>query len=58
MMTDYFGDSIKYFEEALEIIKVATSDVEWNYPLDYAVAFEKAEKAIKKQVPEKVIVLN
>lgn len=37
-------------EEAIETIKVAVAEVEWNYPLDYAEAFEKAVKALEKQI--------
>ena len=35
-------------EEAIEIIKVAIAEVEWNYPIDYTVAFEEAIKALEK----------
>ena len=35
-------------EEAIEIIKVAIAEVEWNYPMDYTVAFEEAIKALVK----------
>ena len=42
-------------QEAIETIKVAISEVEWNYPMEYAVAFEKAIKALEKQIPKKVI---
>lgn len=41
------------YEEAKEIIKTAIAEVEWNYPLDYDVAFEKAIVAIEKQIPQK-----
>ena len=34
-------------KEAIEIIKTAIAEVEWNYPMDYAVAFEKAIEALK-----------
>lgn len=40
-------------EEAIETIKIAVADVEWNYPLDYSIAFETAIKALKKQIPQK-----
>ena len=39
-------------EEAIEIIKIAIAEVEWNYPMDYAVAFEEAIKALEKQIPK------
>ena len=38
-------------QEAIETIKTAIAEVEWNYPLEYAVAFEKAIEALEKQVP-------
>lgn len=34
-------------KEAIETIKVAISEVEWNYPMDYAVAFDIAIEALK-----------
>ena len=40
-------------EEAIETIKIAIAEVEWNYPMDYAVAFEMAISAIEKQIPKK-----
>ena len=36
-------------EEAIETIKTAISQVEWEYPLDYAAAFDMAIEALKKQ---------
>ena len=39
--------------EAIETIKVAIADVEWNYPLDYSIAFETAIEALEKQIPKK-----
>ena len=35
-------------EEAIETIKVAIAEVEWNYPMDYTVAFETAIKALEQ----------
>ena len=35
-------------QEAIEIIKVAIAEVEWDYPMDYTVAFEEAIKALEK----------
>lgn len=46
------------YEEAKDIILVAIAEVEWNYPLEYAVAFEEAAAALDKQIPEKPVVLN
>lgn len=42
-------------KEAIETIKIAMAEVEWNYPMDYTVAFEMAIDAIEKQVPKKPI---
>ena len=41
-------------QEAIDIMKIAIAEVEWNYPLDYAIAFEEAIKALEKQIPKKV----
>lgn len=38
-------------QEAIETIKVAIAEVEWNSPMDYVVAFEKAIEALEKQMP-------
>lgn len=35
-------------KQAIETIKMALAEVEWNYPMEYAVAFEKAIKSLKK----------
>ena len=42
-------------EGAIEIIKVAIAEVEWNYPMDYTVAFEKAINALETQIPKKPV---
>lgn len=42
-------------QEAIETIKVAIAEVEWEYPMDYAVAFEEAINALEKQIPKKPI---
>lgn len=40
-------------QEAIDIIKTAIAQVEWNYPMDYAAALEMAIEALEKQnVPE------
>ena len=41
-------------EEAIKTIRVAVAEVEWNYPMDYAIAFETAIEALEKQIPKKV----
>ena len=40
-------------EEAIKTIQVAVAEVEWNYPLDYSIAFETAIEALEKQIPKK-----
>ena len=40
-------------QEAIETIKIAIAEVEWDYPMDYTVAFEEAIKALEKQIPKK-----
>lgn len=35
-------------QEAIETIKVAIAEVEWDYPMDYTVVFEEAIKALEK----------
>lgn len=40
-------------KEAIETIKIAIAEAEWNYPMDYTVAFEKATEALEKQIPKK-----
>ena len=42
-------------KEAIETINIAMAEVEWNYPMDYTVAFEMAIDALEKQIPKKPI---
>lgn len=42
-------------QEAIGIMKIALAEVEWEYPMDYAAAFETAIEALEKQVPKKPI---
>ena len=42
-------------EEAIETIKIAIAEVEWDYTMDYTVAFEMAIDALEKQVQKKPI---
>ena len=42
-------------EEAIKMIQVAVAEVEWEYPLDYSIAFETAIEALEKQIPKKPI---
>ena len=39
-------------KEAIQTIKAAKAEVEWNYPFAYAAAFELAIKALEKQIPK------
>jgi len=36
-------------DEAIEIIKVAIAEVEWEYPMEYAQAFEMAIEALREE---------
>ena len=42
-------------QEVIDIMKIAIAEVEWNYPLDYAIAFEEAIEALEKQIPKKPV---
>lgn len=37
-------------EKAIKTIKVAIAEVDWNYPLDYAIAFETAIEALTEKL--------
>lgn len=41
--------------EVIKTLEVAKAEVEWNYPMDYAVAIEEAIKAVEKQIPKEPI---
>ena len=56
-------------QEAIGIMKIAISEAEWEYPMDYAVAFETAIEALEKQaasewtpvserLPEELVAVN
>lgn len=40
-------------KEAIETLKIAIAEVEWNFPMDYTVTFENAISALEKQIPKK-----
>lgn len=42
-------------QEAIETIKIAQAEVEWNYPMDYAAAFDEANRALEKQIAKKPV---
>ena len=43
-------------EEAIKTIRVAFIEVEWHHPIDYAIAFGTAIKALEKQIKKKPII--
>ena len=45
-------------EKAIKTIQVAIAEVEWNYPLDYSIAFKTAVEALEKQIPKKLVVVG
>lgn len=45
-------------KEAIKIFEIAKAEVEWNYPLDYAIAIDTAIEALEKQIPKKPISLG
>lgn len=45
-------------KEAIKILEIAKAEVEWNYPLDYAIAIDMAKEALEKQIPKKPISLG
>ena len=36
-------------KEAIETLKVAKSEIEWEYPMDYQIALDKAIKALEQE---------
>ena len=40
-------------KEVIKTLEIARAEVEWDYPMDYAVAIDEAIKAIDKQIPKK-----
>lgn len=46
-------------QEAIDIIKNAIAQVEWDYPMDYAAAFDMAVNALERQDdPDRVKVVR
>ena len=45
-------------EEVIKTLEVAKVEIEWNYPMDYAVAIDEAIKAVDKQIPKKPKVID
>lgn len=42
-------------KEVIKTLELAKAEVEWNYPMDYAVAIDEAIEAIDKQIPKKPV---
>lgn len=42
------------YKEAIETIKVAKAEVEWEYPMDYYVAFDLAIEALEDKIEDTV----
>ena len=40
-------------KEVIKTLELAKAEVEWNYPMDYAVAIDEAIEAVDKQIPKK-----
>ena len=38
------------YKEAIETFKIAIAEVEWYYPMEYAIAFEKAIEALEEMI--------
>jgi len=43
-------------QEAIEIMKLMQGQVEWDYPMEYAVAMDMAVDALQKRMPEKPMI--
>lgn len=39
-------------DEVIKTLELAKAEVEWNYPMDYAVAIDEAIEAVDKQIPK------
>ena len=42
-------------KEVIKTLELAKAEVEWNYPMDYAVAIDEAIKAVEKQIAKKPV---
>ena len=45
-------------KEVIKTLELAKAEVEWDYPMDYAVAIDEAIKAVEKQIPKKPKVID
>lgn len=41
------------YKDAVDVINIAKAEVEWNYPLDYQIAFDTAIEALERCTPMK-----
>ena len=41
-------------QEAIKTLKLMQRQIEWDYPMEYAVAFDMAIDALEKQIPKSV----
>ena len=44
--------------EVIKTLEIAKAEVEWDYPMDYAVAIDEAIEAVDKQIPKKPKVID
>lgn len=42
-------------KEIINTLKIAKSEIEWNYPLNYQIIFDKAIKIIEKRLPKTIL---
>ena len=40
-------------KDVIKTLEIAKAEVEWNYPMDYAVAIDEAIEAVDKQIAKK-----
>ena len=45
-------------KEVIKTLEIAKAEVEWNYPMDYAVAIDEAIEAVDKQIAKKPKVID
>ena len=45
-------------EEAIKTIEIAIDEVEWDYPMEYSIAFETAIEALDKRIAKKPVVVG
>jgi len=45
-------------QEIIDILKVAKAEVEWNYPIDYYIAFDEAIRELEYRLPKQPNVID